>query len=358
MQSNQNLDETILPEDKKNEGEDIVILNFAIDVRTKAGQAEKNLYLFASQLGKLKHVPIYNMVELSEKFSNNNELGYIGQIRLAAQADSFKLNPDNFEAMKNLTYFDNMRKDILKADRLIIIGHCANNMTSLSSNNKIETPAARIAKFFPPNDISNKHIDIIACQSTAFGDALANEFFLRMKNEQDKLSKDKFICDGLTLSSKKHIVIPLPSGAKLYFKMTKLGFPKIFTTGKEYRNDILIRENDQVSHKVSNKQDKKDFQNAVEKYKTDKLNTQKSREPENDSVISKDHVPLTTATTSTTSTTAFLTPHLKSNANDLGKNKTNEDSAAKDERAEENKENEEKLEKNNNLSQTKITPKL
>ena len=67
------------------------------------------------------------------------------------------------------------------------------NQNYLRSDTGVKTNLAELKQILP-NNLSNKHIDIVACQSNYFGKELTNTL----------ANNKEFKCDGLTLSSRRH----------------------------------------------------------------------------------------------------------------------------------------------------------
>jgi len=272
---------------KKNDSEKIVMLNFALDTRSTSGKATKAIYQLTSKFGKLKNANLIDLVEASEiigkaetiksRINNETTQGDFQRIQKKV-GDNNPLSREEKEFLKEYKKVENevakeaakaeieaeiyisknlsaIQQAISSADKIVIIGHCGKGQKSLSSDSQVNTSIETLMKILP-NNLKNKHIDCVACESVEFGKTLAKEL------STQNIKKTNHDYDGMTISSKKHITIPLPSGAKLYFEMRENGLPRIFRQAKDYKTEFLIQNNQVIESKISTNSDKRNF-NAI-----------------------------------------------------------------------------------------------
>lgn len=240
--------------------EKVVVLNFALDDETLSEKLIHKLYHFAKNLSSFKDAKTYNIVGLCKMISNGPT--YLNEL-LEKENNNTHLTSDE---KKDLDTYKAIIEAIESADTVILMGHCSEGEEHLSYGDA-KIRASHMIHFFP-NNIQNKHIDIVGCESIGFADALARHFLENMQNKEKN-----FNCNGTTLSSRKDKVIPIPNGTKLYFKKTDMGLLKIFKTDKNYRRDFLIK-NDQIYRQdISGEKDKKTFQNEVNQYRQSIIDT-------------------------------------------------------------------------------------
>ena len=246
--------------DSKNKEKQVnkkVVIDLALDPRTPSGKIRETLFS-ASAFGKLKDVELINAVPLCEKISNNKF--YLYELE----------HPEGMlskEQQKDLETYHALKKAIDNNDPIIIFGHCNTDFEYLSSANAIQVTPDTLIRLFPTN-MANKNIDIIACKGNAFGTAFAKKLIEKSQTTQLK-------CDGITISTRTYVTFPLPNGDNLYFKMGKNGFPKVFTVGSDYRQELLIQKNQVVKQNISHQKDKKTFRQGVDDYRN---STKKSAE--------------------------------------------------------------------------------
>ena len=132
------------------------MLNFALDTRSTSGKTTKAIYKLTSKFGKLKNSELIDCVELAENLKEFPDLRNKKIFGGISNEESNKLE----QIEKQLSTIKNM---ISTTKNIVIIGHCGEGSTSLSSDTGIEIKAADIKKFFP-KDMKNTNIDLVACE--------------------------------------------------------------------------------------------------------------------------------------------------------------------------------------------------